>query len=217
MIKNWENFNNINEELESNKISRILGVYDELISQNKVDDPGIVGWRSHENQRIRFKQLLKYINEGDSILDYGCGVGDLFGFVDGKLDYTGIDINPKMVSAAKGKYPEGNFNTMDSPYDFEKYKYDWFIASGVFSNYMSEKEMISVVKPAFKISKKGLAINFLISKNVSQVHGSPENKNGYLRGYNPKKLLVVFKKEITPNVELITGYAKDDFTLILRK
>lgn len=207
----------INEGLDEDKIKKIRSVYNNLMVMKDPKDSGIVGWRTHENQRVRFDQLVKYIKSGDAILDYGCGVGDLSKYLKDKyeVDYIGIDINENMIKAAKGKYPDSDFHAMDSAFDFEKYDYDWFIASGVFSNYMTEEEMLSVIKPAFNKSRKGLAINFLISDNISKFNGSPET-DGYLRGYDPKKLYKLFK-DITPNVEVITGYASDDFTIILKK
>jgi cyclopropane fatty-acyl-phospholipid synthase-like methyltransferase len=213
MIKKWKNFN---EELKSDRVEKIRGVYNDLISMESPDRPGIVGWRSHKNQQSRFKVLLKYVKSGEQILDYGCGVGDLSKFVkDSGIKYIGIDINENMIKLASEKYPDSEFHSMDSAFDFEKYNYDWFIASGVFSNYMNEDEMISVIKPAFEKSSKGLGVNFLLSKDVHR-DGCPENEE-YLRGYNPEKLRDRFKKEITNNVELIQGYVSDDFTLILRK
>ena len=132
MIKKYDTF--VNEEFNEDKIKKIRNVYNNLMVIKNPKEPGIVGWRSHENQRLRFRQLLKYVSENDSILDYGCGVGDLFEYSkDKNVNYTGIDINENMVKAAKGKYPDGNFNSMNSAFDFEKYDYDWFIASGVFS------------------------------------------------------------------------------------
>lgn len=213
MIKKWKKFN---EELDEDKIKKLRGVYNDLISYNNPDNSAIVGWRSHRNQEARFEVLLKYVKSGDSILDYGCGVGDLSKFIKDKgLDYIGIDINDGMVEIAKKKYPENQFFTMNSAFDFEKYDYDWFVASGVFSNYMTVKEMISVIKPAFDKANKGLAINFLLSEKIYP-HGCPEIP-GYLRGYDPDKLSNLFKKEISNNVETVIGYVPDDFTLILKK
>lgn len=199
-------------ELKSEKIEKIRGVYNDLTKYYKSNDSGIVGWSSKHSQQTRYVQLLKYVEESDTILDYGCGVGDMFGFIGGKYNYIGIDINEGMIKLAKEKYPNGNFNEMNDAFSFEKYEYDWFLASGVFSNYISEKEVIEILKPAFEKANKGLAVNFLTIDHA----GSSSNKT-YLRGYDPKRLIRIFKKNINNNAELIEGYLENDFTIIFRK
>jgi len=75
-------------------------------------------WNSTESQRLRFrilKELLIYGKKasGVSLLDVGCGLGDLYGVLkaDGtlkrnKISYTGFDISPKLIEAARKKYPD---------------------------------------------------------------------------------------------------------------
>lgn len=209
MIKRYKQFN---EELSSDKINTIRSIYNELIDDHESGESGIVGWTNHSRQEIRFQQLIKYIQKGDYILDYGCGVGDFYPFAK-KLGaiYQGIDINPNMIENAKIKYPDAKFYSMDSAFEFEKYDYDWFIASGVFSNYMTVNEMISIIKPAFEKAKKGLAVNFLHYAYASE-------KDVYLRGYNPNKLFKLLKQNISSDIEIIDNYLpKEDFTIIFRK
>ena len=108
------------EELHIDKINKIRGVYNDLTKRRNSSDSSVVGWMSRHNQEIRFVQLLKYVKKGNKILDYGCGVGDMFGYIKGKYDYTGIDINESMIKLAKEKYPSGNFNHMQTAFDFNK-------------------------------------------------------------------------------------------------
>ena len=57
-------------------------------------------WASKENQELMFKclTLVGDVSTG-SILDVGCGQGDLYDYLEPE-DYTGIDISTKMIGHA---------------------------------------------------------------------------------------------------------------------
>lgn len=53
--------------------------------------------------------LDKYVKEGDSVLDIGCGNGKLFGFLAEKkksFSYTGLDVSEKLLDYARNNYLE---------------------------------------------------------------------------------------------------------------
>ena len=51
--------------------------------------------------------IADYIEDGDNILDYGCGNGRLLEILKGKkINYTGVDVSQKLIDLAKIKYPE---------------------------------------------------------------------------------------------------------------
>lgn len=53
--------------------------------------------------------IADYIENGSSVLDFGCGNGRLLEILkDKKIDYTGIDISQKLIDLAKTKYPENS-------------------------------------------------------------------------------------------------------------
>lgn len=65
-----------------------------------------VDWSSRKSQELRFATLLDGVDWSDapSLLDFGCGCGALAGHLDGlgvRCDYTGYDIAPDMVRAAR--------------------------------------------------------------------------------------------------------------------
>ena len=56
---------------------------------------------------VWFRKALNKL-EVKRVLDLGCGIGLFAGLFDG-LDYTGVDLTPSMVAAAKEKVPDKRF------------------------------------------------------------------------------------------------------------
>ena len=79
-----------------------------------------VGYDNREIQWSTYRTVLQYIPENSSILDFGCGRGDLYVMHKseyGELDYTGVDLNEPLLSAGKKIYSEISDNLILS---------DWF-------------------------------------------------------------------------------------------
>jgi len=56
-----------------------------------------------------FAILQDYINEGDKILDLGCGNGRFNKVVGENVDYHGVDVSGVLIRIAKAKYPDAKF------------------------------------------------------------------------------------------------------------
>src|SRR5207244_3592045 len=72
-----------------------------------------VGWRTRENQRLRFAQLLRGLELGDdefTVNDLGCGLADLYGYIKDEglpmRGYRGYDLSEKMLAAARERVGE---------------------------------------------------------------------------------------------------------------
>ncbi len=71
--------NNIISELDKNRISQL---YNDRFKQHG-DSIVTVGWRSKEDQILRFEMLFRgHDLIGKTILDVGCGLGDLIFYLD---------------------------------------------------------------------------------------------------------------------------------------
>ena len=78
---------------------------------------GAVDWGSAGSQRARFTALAAVgALDGCRVLDVGCGLGDLCGYLEGvatRVDYHGCDLNARMVAAAAARYPAHSFAVSD--------------------------------------------------------------------------------------------------------
>ena len=102
------------------------------------------------------------------MLDLGCGLGDLYPFLlerFGHVIYTGMDIVPELVSAARQRYPGACFLCSDLSSDDIDETFDYVLVSGIFNNAIPNctdflKEMIAT---AFQHCSLGLGFNFISS------------------------------------------------------
>lgn len=78
----------------------------------------ILDWASEETQFTRFGVLAANVElEGRTLLDVGCGLGDLVKFLDGRgispAEYVGVDIIPEMLEKAREMNPGRKFVEAD--------------------------------------------------------------------------------------------------------
>lgn len=116
--------------------TQMMEVYRHLLKTHGPAKPEALGWRGPDSQIERFRILVRDVKPHSRLIDYGCGLGDLYGFltrVNLPLDYKGIDIMPETVRAARSKYPRGRFAIAGSLRNFPSKSYDYIVSSGVFS------------------------------------------------------------------------------------
>ncbi len=175
-----------------------------------------VGWGSFEDQVLRFEILCRDLDlNGKSILDVGCGLGDLVPYLEARygenFKYTGVDIAPSFVAAAQAEYSRSNtrflcheISTLD-----EAEQYDVTLISGALS-YRIEDNLNytrTVLEKLFKMTREVLSVNFLSSYVDYQA-----DKNFH---YSPEDMFQ-FAKSLTRWVTLYHDYPLWEFTLQLR-
>ncbi len=148
------------------------------------DAPQAVRW-TPGGQRRRYEALLNIAGDfsGKTLLDFGCGKGDFYGFIKEKdisVNYCGIDINENLLSLAKSKYPEAEFLSLDmEEYTFER-EFDITIVCGVFNLRVAgiQESMYNVLKKLFKLCREALYINvltyYIANRNVELFYVKPE-------------------------------------------
>ncbi|HVW00054.1 MAG TPA: class I SAM-dependent methyltransferase [Planctomycetaceae bacterium] len=97
--------------------------------------PAGVDWNSTESQQLRFDLLLQLCDASTrfSLIDYGCGYGALADELERRewpCDYTGFDISPDMVQAAREQHT-GRGDCCFTASRAELEPADYAIASGV--------------------------------------------------------------------------------------
>lgn len=144
-----------------------------------------------DKMNIRYDNLIRHfsISEGTSILDVGCGFGDINKYLAEKgyseYYYMGIDITDEFIDVAKKTYREHNINFKAGDFlstEF-KQKFDYILMSGVFNyrlNMNSDENyeyLFDFVNKAFRICSKGVSFNFIIDivdfKNNNVAYHNP--------------------------------------------
>jgi SAM-dependent methyltransferase len=161
----------------------LLNFYDRHL-RDFGDSPQAVRW-TPEGQMRRYKTLLTVTGDlsGKSILDFGCGKGDLYGFFRNNglsLSYCGIDVNENLIALAQRKYPDARFIATDideNPFDL---LFDVIIAIGVFNLRIAgiEESVKGLLKKLFPLCWESLHANFLTCyvprRNVELFYVKPE-------------------------------------------
>ena len=131
------------------------------------DSPQAVRW-TPEGQSRRYEILLSSAGDfsGKSVLDFGCGKGDFYGFLKDHgitVDYFGLDINEDLISLAESKYPEAEFAAIDIDESALNRKFDVVIICGVFNLRVAgiEESMKATLKNLFLHCRECMHVNLL--------------------------------------------------------
>lgn len=132
--------------------------------------PEVVGYNTTAEQQFLFQNLILGLDPtAFSVLDIGCGRGDLYGFLkeiwpDHLFGYTGIDMNPIMCDLAKEKY---GLDLVNGNFDTAKFNpHDWVVAGGFFTQRRCETEDDDLQKMFKDIDKMYNLANRTVSFNL---------------------------------------------------
>ena len=176
-------------------------------------DPRSLGWTAG-TQDARFAVLTSLGNlDGCSVLDVGCGFGDLYKFLKEKgihVEYTGIDLSPDFIKVAREHHPEARFVVGDFEAEGIDGQYDWVFECGIFNRKVSDQRRFIelTLRQMYDVAKKGVAADFLGPKQVDIV--------GHLYHADPGDMLK-FCKKLSPNVVLRWDYRPEEFCVYLFK
>ena len=130
-------------------------------------DPRTLGWTKGRH-RLRYEILLEpWSYETASVLDVGCGFGDMYAYCQdtGRAHwrYTGIDIVPALINEGRQRYPQADLRLHDMDRDGMPGKHDVIVASGVFS--FRIKDNLAYIERCCerfaKAARRGFAVNFM--------------------------------------------------------
>ena len=175
--------------------------------------PKTLGW-DKERHFLRYHVLLdEWLYDNDSLLDFGCGFGDLYNYIKIKklkIQYSGIDINDSLVKEGIRNHKGINLKTMDYLKTATAKKYEYIVASGV-HNFKIDDNW-NFIKKTFEIfnktSLKGFAMNFISDKC--------DTFTDHIYHTNPERILELAYK-YSNRVILRNDYMPFEFTIFVNK
>lgn len=176
-------------------------------------DPRTLGW-TNGRQEVRFEALTQIGQLDDStVLDVGCGFGDLYGFLlkkEIKVSYIGYDININLLKMAKHCYPTAKFKMCDITGKIFPDKFDWIFESGVFNEKNSDN--IGLIKKSlinmYTMCNRGIAVDFMTTY--------VDSVNEYIYYTDPKEIFD-FCKTLSRRVTIRHDYMPFEFCIYLYK
>lgn len=174
-------------------------------------------WGSRRSQEERFQVLCSIGDLTDkSVLDVGCGFGDLLGYLAASgariSSYRGFDCVDGVLEIARQRYPEGQFENADLLSVAHETRADYVFASGIF--FLASEDWhqytFRMLKAMYSVANRGVAVNFL-----SRYSGQTDDGTSYYA--DPADVLSRCMQEISPIVELRHSYRANDFTVFIYK
>jgi len=192
----------------------LLAFYDRQLRDHG-DRPQAVRW-TPEGQRRRYEALLGVLGDlsGKTLLDFGCGKGDFFGFLRERgsgAAYCGVDVNPGLIELARTKYPETEFLVLDIEETPLDRRFDSVLACGVFNLRIGGiADAVRATLPLlFAGCREALHVNFLSAR-------TPQH-DVELYYADPLELLHFAHDELSPTAVVREDFVPDDLLLSVRR
>lgn len=201
------------------KKQEIIKTYYESNMAKGLPEYSILGWESEEAQKLRFDILLSSVNlEGKSLLDVGCGTGNLLEYINSRginVSYTGVDILDKMIEKAMDKRLNAQFRHVDifKNNPFSDGAFNVIYASGIFNlNLGNNKAFLkSALELFLRLSSEAVVFNLLHCASPDR-----EDKYYYFHPEEVGEILAGYSNMIK-KAEFVEAYLKNDFTVVCRK
>lgn len=199
------------------KTEQIRMYYESKMGQG-LPDYGVLGWESEKAQQLRFDMLLDSVSlEGKTLLDIGCGMGNLLEYLQSKginVKYTGVDILKSMIDCVEIKKLYGKFCCTDIFDDdlFEGHSFDIVYTSGIFNLNLDNNQefLLKAMKKMFELAKEAVVFNLL--------HKDSPDREGKYFYYDPEEAKHLLKN--IPGIKKVIikeQYLNNDFTVICYK
>lgn len=189
----------------------MIDYYTRLLSEHGIS-PRALDWGNTTSQRRRFDVLVEIADlRAASVLDVGCGLGDLFAVLSElhtDIRYTGYDLTPAMVAAAATRFPQARFEVRDIVTDPPSDAFDYLFASGIFTFLADQPvaRMQAIVRAMYASARRGLAFNSLSTWASNREPGE------FLA--DPVETLA-FCRTLSPHVTLRHDYMTHDFSVYI--
>jgi SAM-dependent methyltransferase len=184
-------------------------------AQTKIAPNARVLWDDAQKQAFRFHEIYNFIsNNDDSILDIGCGNGELLPYINtlGHIgSYTGIDVNENLITEAQNKFPKHTFHLTNILDETLPLSADNVVISGLFNvNFGQNIDFVQqMLKKSYTLATKRLIFN-AISTHVNFT----QKEMFYI---NPSEIFDFCITQLSPIVSLKHGYLSHNFTVCIEK
>ena len=156
-------------------------------------------------------EFLKFLKDGCSCLDLGCGPGSFSSHILSRFPaakITGVDISSSMIDLAKEAVPQGDFrcvNILDA--DFDDAEFDAVLLSFCIVH-LNHQETCSVVENAARFLKKDgmLYISFMEGKADGYEKTSFSDDEIFFHYHNEKDILSVLEEK---GFDVIKRFSQD--------
>ena len=173
-----------------------------------------LGWRDAASQQQRFQAIASaFAFDRCSILDLGCGHGDLKAFLADRfqdVDYLGIDQMPEFIEAARERYV-GDARACFHLGDFTRGafpKVDVVVASGALGYRCADAGFhLRMIERMVAAASKAVIFNLLDASTF------PDHP--LLVGRDVEEVMA-FCRTLSAHVERIQGYLPDDSTIVVK-
>ena len=194
----------------------LVNIYDKSVTEHGDSYKSLL-WPTYSHAAERYKVFSDLIGNG-SVLDYGCGCGDFFSFLQENNKnniYFGVDANEKFIKICKNKFPKTKFETCNFDGSLSENKiFDFIIANGVFTvrNEITEHNMkkilITIMSNLFNYCNIGICVNFKFTQ--------PENKKENLFYISSCEIINIFNNFSDKNL-ILDNYDKYEYAICLYK
>jgi SAM-dependent methyltransferase len=208
-------------------LDEVLTYYRQKLAEHGPTIRGL-DWSNQDRQRLVFEQITKICcsprsgarDGGFSLIDYGCGLGSLLGYLVENSwhceKYIGFDLLPDMLAAGKKSYVDLKIAEFTDQEDSLE-PADYVVASGLITvkadaqfsawqNYVLEK-----IQRMWSLAKKGLAFN-----SLTKYSDLPKMQD-HLYYADPCFLFDYCKTNLSRNVALLHDYGLYEFTILVRR
>jgi trans-aconitate methyltransferase len=175
-------------------------------------DPRTLGWAAGK-QAERFAVLTSFVPLGqiESVLDVGCGFGDLYGYLrqhDYRGTYTGIDLVPELIEEGRTRFVDADLRVADLSDMSGDKTFDLVVGSGIFNAKLRHESSLEHIRSAlekmFAVCRQVTAVDFL----TSYVDFERDDLH-----YMPPETAFAFAKALTRRVALRHDYMPFEFAL----
>lgn len=141
----------------------LIAHYQQLLRKHGAS-ANAVQWADRESQTARFSVLADVSSQLKSVLDVGCGLGDLLGYLREKGftgRYCGVDIVPEFIDHVTATYGGDAKSVLDEDGADLPEGYDFVFLSGVFNNRMDDNKafMEKTLRRMWDAAGRGMSFN----------------------------------------------------------